>query len=87
MAYLSGKEIRKADRVLYSGEPGIIEFVASSLGDPETDWYVTEYGGGVMILAPNRFGRVFIPAGQIEEADELEFVARNDEANTSDTGR
>jgi hypothetical protein len=37
--------------VLFHGEPGGIELVADpTVPDPETDWFVQEYGGGVMIL-------------------------------------
>ena len=68
--YSSGEEIQSGDRVLYHGEPSQVEFVASR-GDPETGWYVEQFGGGFMILAPS-FGRVFV-----HKADEdLEFVAR-----------
>jgi hypothetical protein len=74
--YQSGEEIRKGDRVLFHGEPGEIEFVASELGDPITDWHIKEDGGGVMILEPKLFGRVFIPADQLDETEDLQFVAR-----------
>ncbi len=76
LKYKSGVEIRKGDRVLFHGEPGEIELVASGLGHPETDWYAQEYGEGVMVVEPKVFGRVFIPAGQLEETEDLEFVAR-----------
>jgi len=66
--YVSGEEIQSGDRVVYHGEPGQVEFVAKP-GDPETGWYVEQFGGGCMILAPS-FGRVFV-----SKADEdLEFV-------------
>ena len=71
VAYSSGEEIQSGDRILYHGEPGQVEFVAKS-GDHETGWYVEQFGGGYMILAPS-FGRVFI-----SKADEdLEFVSRD----------
>jgi hypothetical protein len=76
LKYPSGVEIRKGDRVLFHGEAGEIELVASDLGDAETDWYIQEYGGGVMILEPKVFGRAFIPAAQLVETEDLEFVAR-----------
>lgn len=60
-SYQSGEKIRKGDRVTYHGEPGEIEFVADKLvGDAEIDWYMNEHGGGVMIIAPKFFGRVFV---------------------------
>jgi hypothetical protein len=64
--------MRKGDRVLFHREPGQIEFVVSSLGNPETDWFMQEYGGGVMILE-RVSGRTFITADQIEECEDLEF--------------
>jgi len=73
--YQSGEEIKKGDRVLYHREPGHIEIVAAELGDPETDWFVQEYGGGVMVVEKIA-GRTFIPADQIEEEEDLEFVSR-----------
>ena len=75
LKYKTGEEIRKGDRVLYHGEPGQIEFVALDLGDPETDWFVKEFGGGVMILE-RISGRTVTPADQIDE--DLEFVSRSD---------
>ena len=76
LKYQSGEEIRKGDRVRLHGEPGEIEVVASERGDQETDWYVEEYGGGVMIREPKVFGRVFIPADQLDGTEDLQFVAR-----------
>ena len=73
--YQSGEEIRKGDRITFHGEPGEIEFVAfPQVSDPETDWYVREYGGGVMILEHKHFGRCFL--AETETAEDLEFVSR-----------
>jgi hypothetical protein len=48
--YKSGEEIKKGDRVIFHGEPGRIEFVVEELcGDPAMDWYMSEFGGGVMV--------------------------------------
>jgi hypothetical protein len=77
LKYQSGEEIKKGDRVLFHREPGQIELVALELGDPETDWFMQEYGGGVMILE-RVSGRTFIPADQIDECKDLEFVSRAD---------
>ncbi len=81
LKYQSGDEIKKGDRVRFHGEPCEIELVAAELGDPETDWYVQEYGGGVMILEleGRAFGRVFIHADQLERTEDLEFIARAQE--------
>jgi hypothetical protein len=77
LKYQTGEEIQKGDRILFHREPGRIELVAAELGDPETDWYMQEYGGGVMILEEVA-GRTFISADQIDECEDLEFVARTD---------
>jgi hypothetical protein len=79
LKYLSGEEIIKGDRVLFHCGPGQVELIADALGNSETDWYVKEYGGGVMIIDAVA-GRTFIPADQIDEYEDLEFVARLDAA-------
>jgi hypothetical protein len=76
LKYQSGIEIKKGDRVLFHGEPGEIELVASSPNDPETDWYFQEYGGGVMVREPKVFGRAFISADQLDTTEDLKFVER-----------
>lgn len=75
LKYQSGEEIRKGDHVRFHGEPGHVELVASRAGDPETDWFVQEYGGGVMIL-DRIAGRTFIDADQLPDYEDLEFVSR-----------
>jgi len=75
LKYLSGEEIKKGDHILHHGEPGTIEFVALALGAVETDWYVKEFGGGVMVV-DRAFGHIFIPADQLAEYEDLEFVSR-----------
>jgi hypothetical protein len=57
--YPSSEEIRKGDKVLLHGEPGEIEFITDPANDPD-DWYVKEHDGGVMILEPKSFGRLFV---------------------------
>jgi hypothetical protein len=75
--YHTGQEIRKGERVFYHGEPGEIEFVADPLvEDVKTAWYVEEYGGGVMVIEPKYFGRVFIQDPKDDE--DLLFVSRLD---------
>jgi hypothetical protein len=69
----SGEEIRTGDRVIVCGEPGEIEVVADPILHPD-DWLVTEYGGGVMIVEPKVFGRLFI--AKPNEDEDLEFVSR-----------
>ncbi len=77
LKYQSGEEIKKGDRILFHREPGRIELVAVEPGDPETDWYVREYGGGVLLIEQVA-GRTFIPTDQIDECEDLEFVSRAD---------
>jgi hypothetical protein len=74
LRYPSEEPIQANDRVTYMGEPGTVEFVATS-GVPGYEWFVEEYPphGGVMLLLPS-FGRLFIsdPA----EYERLAFVSR-----------
>lgn len=77
--YQSGEEVRKGDRVTYHGEQGDIEIVAdpeSPESVAETQWYIKEFGGGVLIREPKVFGLVFIPMAQIPDDEDLAFVAR-----------
>jgi len=78
LKYRSGEDIRKGDRVRFHGKDAEIEFVAWNVTDPDTalDWYINEYGGGVMIREPIAFGSAFIPADQLNDCEDLEFVAR-----------
>jgi hypothetical protein len=78
LKYRSGEEIRKGDRVRFHGEPGHIELVATDPGNAETAWYLKEFGGGVMIVEPRRFGRAFIRANSLDECEDLEFVSRRE---------
>lgn len=73
--YQSREEVKKGDRVTYHGEPGEIEFVAEKVvGDGEIDWHVREHGGGVMIIEPKDFGRVFVDNPENDE--DLILIAR-----------
>jgi len=81
LKYQSGEEIRKGDRVLFHESPGVVELVADPLvRDPETDWYVQEYGGGVMVLQPGDFGRCFI--SDTEDAEDLVLESRASDASS-----
>ncbi len=71
--YQSGDKIKKGDRVMR--EPGEIEFVVDKItGDPAMDWYVQEFGGGVMVIEPKHFGNVFL--SETEDFEDLVFVGR-----------
>jgi hypothetical protein len=77
--YKTSEGIRKGDLGEFHGMPGRIEFVAELLtGDPEIAWYVKKFGGGVMILEPKVFGRVFL--NETDTAEDLIVVSRADEA-------
>jgi len=76
LKYRTGEEIKPGDHVRYGGNLATIELVATPPGDQETDWYVREYGSGVMIVEPTVFGHLFISADQIDEDEDLEFVSR-----------
>ena len=77
LTYTSGEEIQQGDHVVYHGEAGTVEFVAK-LEDPQTKWYVEQYGGGCMVLAPS-FGRVFVDKPNTDQ--DLELVSRNNQAS------
>lgn len=77
LRYLSGEEILKGDRVILKGNTGEIELVATDPDDVETAWYFQEFGGGVMVLEPVRYGRLFLEAEELlDGCDDLEFVSR-----------
>jgi hypothetical protein len=55
----------------------VVDFaVTAATGDAERDWFVDEYGGGVMIIAEG-FGMVFIQDPRDDQ--DLEFVGRRQE--------
>jgi hypothetical protein len=73
--YQSGEEIKKADRVTFHGEPGEIESIADPLTPSvDTEWYIQQLGGGVMVLEPKHFGRAFV--SKPEEAEDLVLMSR-----------
>ncbi len=75
LKYKSGEEIKKGDQIMFHGEPGQIEFVVEELsGDPEMDWYMKEFGGGVMVRETKVLGLAFLSEPEHEE--DLEFVSR-----------
>ena len=46
------------------------------VGDSAMDWYVTEQGGGVMIIEPKFFGRIFVH--DTENDEDLILIARQE---------
>ena len=76
LRYQSGEEIKKGDCVLFHRGPAEIELVACAPDDPATTWYVEEFGGGVLIREPNDPNLTFVPADQLPEHEDLEFVSR-----------
>jgi hypothetical protein len=83
LRYQSGEGIQKGDRVTYARAAGEIELVADPLTPtPETDWYIQEFGRGVMFLewgepGTRKYGRVFLTAP--EDDEDLDFVSRLDQ--------
>jgi hypothetical protein len=76
LKYRSGVEVSRGDQVLFHGEAAVVEFVVVDSSDAATEWFFQEYGGGVMIVDPKVSGHTFIPAGHLDEYEDLEFVAR-----------
>jgi hypothetical protein len=75
LRYASGDDIRLGDQVDYAGVRGEIELVADpELPGAQHDWYVQQFGSGVMIVEPKVFGRVFVSAPETEAS--LALVAR-----------
>ncbi|HEY6328260.1 MAG TPA: hypothetical protein VI756_02910 [Blastocatellia bacterium] len=71
--YWSGEEVKEGDRVVLHGEPGHVETVADPSISPD-DYFVKEHGGGVMIVEPKIFGRLFI--NEPHTYEDLDFVSR-----------
>ncbi len=72
--YRSGEPIIAGDRVRLHGEPAEIESVHDPAADPR-DWYVAEFGGGVMVAEPKIFGHLFIKS-PVSDYGDLEFESR-----------
>ena len=79
LRYRSGETIRKGDRIRFHGHAAEIELVADpETADPESEWYVKEFGGGVLITDPSVSGRTFIDKDSLGKYEDLEFVARSE---------
>jgi hypothetical protein len=77
LRYQSGEEIKQGDRVLFHRNPATIQFVVvERTGDPATDWYIDEFGGGAMVCEPHDPNPTFLRAASIPEYEDLEFVSR-----------
>jgi len=75
LLYITGEEIQGGDKILYDGLAGEVEVVADpAFPSKETDWYVTEFGGGILVAEPTVFGRVFVRLDDL--AEDVVFVAR-----------
>ena len=74
LLYLTGEDIQEGDKILYDGLSGEVEVVADpAFPKGEIDWYVDEFGGGILVAEPSVFGRVFV---RLEDIPEDVFVAR-----------
>lgn len=81
--YPSGEEIRKGDRITFHGDQSEVEFVADPhVSDPETDWYIKEFGGGIGIveIESKSFGRIFLT--EPENQEDLVFMSRRRQGST-----
>jgi hypothetical protein len=78
LKYQTGQEIIKGDRVLFHLKPAVIELVATDPNDPAQRWYVEDEGGGVLVREPGDGHPTFIPADQLDDYEDLEFVERAD---------
>jgi len=76
LKYRTGEVVMKGDRVLLSGEEGVVELVADeNSNDPMSLWLLEEDRGGVMISQLRSLGRVLTSP---EEDSDIEFVCRGD---------
>jgi hypothetical protein len=76
LKYRSGEVVMKGDRVLLSGEEGVVEFVADETSnDPMSLWLLQEDRGGVMISQLKSLGSVVTDP---EEDSDVKFVSRGD---------
>lgn len=78
LRYVTGEEIRNGDRVRFHGRPARIEFCAAETSDAEHCWFVSEYGGGVMVHEAEADGPTFIPVDKLKDYEDLHFVARGE---------
>jgi hypothetical protein len=76
LTYQTGEEIRRGDRVIYDGNPGVIELVVETSND--NDWLFETCGPGIMLAEPKLFGRVYLRDPHQDE--DLQFVGRADSA-------
>ncbi|GEM_PF-1064761 len=80
LEYQTGEEILRGDHVLFHGNPARVEAVATlsfrDPDDPQTAWYVREFGGGILISDPLVSGRTFISAESLPDYEDLQFVHR-----------
>ena len=79
LTYRSCEEIKTGDHVLFHCNAATVEFVAVDAADPGAEWYLQNFGGGVMISDPSVSGRTFIAVSQIDEYEDVELVSRAQE--------
>jgi hypothetical protein len=73
--YATGEEIKQGDRIIYDDLPGEIELVADPASPTdETEWEISEFGGGVLVAEPTIFGRLFLDIRHLDAR--LVFVSR-----------
>jgi hypothetical protein len=60
--YQDGNEARVGDRVVYDGEPSVVEELVDT-EEKRLEWRVDYLG---LLLANRAFGRVYVEAGDVE---------------------
>ena len=76
LKYQTGEEIQQGDHVLFHRERATVDLVVQpDSKDAAHNWYVSEFGGGVLIA--EAVGHpTFIHADSIPDYEDLEFVSR-----------
>jgi hypothetical protein len=85
LKYRTGEVVMRGDRVLLSGEVGVVEYIADeTINDPMSRWLLEENRGGVMISQLRSLGRVFTSP---EEDSDVEFLSRGDYEAAEESGQ
>ena len=78
--------MRKGDCVLFHGNAAEIKLVVDpEIEDPESEWYLKEFGGGVLVRDPCVSGHTFIGKDSLCDYEDLEFVARAEGLTSRDS--
>jgi hypothetical protein len=70
--YPTGEEVPAGDRILWHGDPAVVEFIAGP-GDRGTSWYFAECGAGFMVHGA-------VETVYENSTDDLTFISRKPSA-------